>query len=148
MAHSALHIANVILLKFGGQGLGPMKLLKLTYLAQGWMLGLYNKPLIVDDAEAWKYGPVYRDVYRHVAGKSVVQNSLPSRDGQPLDQQEAHLIDQIHKIYGPMNGLQLSTLTHKSGSPWDVTYRKHGQNAVIPKSLMQDYYGKSASERN
>jgi len=146
MAHSALRIANAVCQKAVQLNMSPtpMQLLKLTYLAQGWMLGLYRQPLIVDDVEAWRYGPVFRDVYRHVAGKSSVAGGLPARDSGDLDHLENDLLDQILQIYGKMSGLQLSTLTHTSGSPWDVTYRQFGQNAVIPKALMQEYYGHAA----
>ena len=43
-----------------------LKLVKLVYIAHGWHLGLYDeidRPLIREDVEAWKYGPVVRSVY-------------------------------------------------------------------------------------
>lgn len=58
---------------------------------------------------------------------------------------EADLIDQVWRKYGPKSGLALSALTHAQGSPWDVTYRKFGQNSVIPKNLIREYYAKKAA---
>ena len=42
--------------------------------------------------------------------------------------------------YGCYPGLYLSSLTHRPGSPWDKTWRKYGQNAVIPRDLIQAHY--------
>jgi uncharacterized phage-associated protein len=148
MAHSALSIAREILTRAQAKGLpplDPMKLIKMTYLAQGWMLGLYGRPIIFEDVEAWKYGPVYRSVYREVAGKSAV-DKIVWFDGDKFDTQESHLLDQIVDIYGKMSGLQLSALTHTPGSPWDITYRTRGQNSVIPQDLMRSYYGELEAE--
>lgn len=140
MAHSALAIANRLLDKAGPSGLDPMKLIKLAYLSQGWMLGLYGEPLTWSDVEAWRYGPVFREIYRHVAGKPIIQHKLPTLDRQAFSSHEEHLIDQVLQKYGSLTGIQLSALTHASGSPWDVTYRRFGQNSVIPKELIRDYY--------
>lgn len=123
-----------------------MQVLKLTYLAQGWMLGLYSVPLVWDDAEAWRYGPVFRRIYNEVAGQPKIARQLfmsPSAD--PFDERETNLIDQVWEKYGKMNGLQLSALTHTTGSPWDITYKNFGQNSVIPKDLIRDYYAKFAA---
>lgn len=141
MAHSASAVANALLTRAGARGLDPMKLIKLSYLAQGWMLGLYGEPLIWEDAEAWKYGPVFREIYREVAGRPIVQH-LISMDRPILTPRETHLVNQIWDKYGTMTGIQLSALTHEKGSPWDVTYRRYGQNAVIPKNLIRDYYAR------
>src|SRR5713226_3390078 len=46
-----------------GKSLTPLQIIKLTYIAHGWMLGLYQRPLVVDQIEAWKYGPVIPDLY-------------------------------------------------------------------------------------
>ncbi|MCC7437458.1 MAG: DUF4065 domain-containing protein [Armatimonadetes bacterium] len=46
-----------------GTALTPMKLLKLVYIAHGWHLGIMGKPLISDEVQAWKYGPVIPKLY-------------------------------------------------------------------------------------
>ena len=143
MAHSAHAIANEFLRRAGQDGLDPMKLLKLVYLAQGWMLGLYSESLVSDDVEAWRYGPVYRNLYRFVAGANRIHDrvAFPFIGRAPrLDDRETHLVDQVWQKYGDKSGLQLSALTHAPNSPWDITYRNFGQNAVIPKDLIRDHY--------
>ena len=145
MAHSSEAVANKFLEKAGADGLDPMKLLKLTYLAQGWMLGLYGPPLIWNDVEAWRYGPVFREIYNRVAGRACVIDRLPISKTEKFEADEADLVDQVWEKYGAKSGLQLSALTHAAGSPWDITYRKFGQNSVIPKTLIREYYAKKAA---
>jgi uncharacterized phage-associated protein len=145
MAHSSLQVGNRLLTKAGATGLDPMKLLKLTYLAQGWMLGLYGVPLIWNDVEAWRYGPVFREMYRHVAGKATILGLPSSFSEEAFDARESHLIDQIWEKYGSQSGLQLSALTHVPGSPWDLTYKRFGESSVIPKELIREYYESMAN---
>jgi uncharacterized phage-associated protein len=53
-------IANSILDECEKRGirLTPMKLQKLLYLAHGYYVAITGQPLIDEDFEAWKYGPV------------------------------------------------------------------------------------------
>ena len=70
MAHTALQVANRIIelgrSKHPPQYYTPMQLLKLVYIAHGWTLGICATPLITEQVEAWKYGPVIPDLYQHV----------------------------------------------------------------------------------
>lgn len=147
MAHSAYAIANEFLQRAGPNGLDPMKLLKLVYISQGWMLGLYGQSLVSEDVEAWRYGPVYRSLYRSVAGRTQIRDRIgfPIAPPAQLDARQRHLIDQVWQKYGRMSGLQLSALTHAPDSPWDITYQNYGQNAVIPQDLIRDHYASLAS---
>jgi uncharacterized phage-associated protein len=147
MPLSSIAVADKLLECAGEAGLDPMQLLKLDYLCQGWMLGLYGEPLIWNDVEAWRYGPVFRNVYGLVAGKPIVVGSLSSWFKKPpetFDPRQLQLISQVYQKYRTWSGLQLSALTHAPGSPWDITYRTYGQNAVIPKELIRDFYEKQA----
>jgi uncharacterized phage-associated protein len=146
MAHNSDAVANYLLTASKGEGLDPMKLLKLSYLCQGWMLGLYGEPLIWNDVEAWRYGPVFPEIYRLVAGKNRVR-TIPFASQDRFSEKEKHLMDQVFAKYGKYSGLALSSITHEPGSPWDVTYHTRGQNSVIPKRLIQEYYER-ASQSN
>ena len=65
---SSITVANefISLAKKDGYYFTPMQLLKLVYIAHGWMFGFFNEPLIDDDIEAWKYGPVIPNLYQAI----------------------------------------------------------------------------------
>ena len=129
----------------------PMKVLKLAYITHGWHLAFTNgAPLITDDVEAWKYGPVIPSLYYGI--KSYRKDPIPVQDAlrfaEPLDQVGRQdlkpLIDRVWHVYRKFSGLQLSDLTHRPGTPWHQVWEveggsaKHG--AVIPNPLIQQHY--------
>ena len=87
MGEAAMHDSNKIaneflrLAKESGQSLTPMQLLKLVFIAHGWMLGLYGEPLISDDVQAWKYGPVIPDLYQTL----LLSKSVPTRGSNLME---------------------------------------------------------------
>lgn len=46
--------------------------------------------------------------------------------------------------YMPMTALQLSTLTHQSGTPWSIT-RNKGE-MIIPNELIKEHFKEIASK--
>lgn len=48
--------------------LSQMRLHKLLYYAQGWHLAVFGEPLFAGRIEAWKHGPVVREVYPTFSG--------------------------------------------------------------------------------
>jgi uncharacterized phage-associated protein len=147
VANEFIHLAKV-----DGRSLTPLQLIKLTYIAHGWMLALYGRPLIVDEVEAWKYGPVIPDLYQAMRryGAAYVTKDLGtwgSWAASQLDETEREFIQQVYRAYGHQNGVQLSRLTHQSGTPWYQTWNASGQNAVIANDLIAEYYGLLNDER-
>lgn len=143
MAHTAITVAAALLNKANEKGLvlTPMQLLKLVYIAHGWMLGLCSRPLIHEDVEAWQYGPVIPEVYhavKHFRDSPVT--SVAFAGPAPLDAEESDLIDQVLDIYGKKNGIALSSITHKPGTPWDKTWNSYGKNAKISNDLIESHY--------
>lgn len=126
-----------------GRPLTPMQLLKLVYIAHGWMLGLYGRPLIRDDVQAWQYGPVIPRLYDHLRAYKgqPVDRTLPVSPGaDELDETAIDLIDQVYEIYGHMTGMALSRITHAAGTPWEQTYAPGSFGRVIPSDLIADHY--------
>ena len=130
----------------------PMQLIKLVYLSHAWMLGLYGRPLIREHVQAWQYGPVIRPVYEAVKkyrDRPVVyplHNHFGKAIESDFNDEELDIIRQVYEMYGEWDGITLSRLTHKSGSPWDITWSQHGQNAVISNDLIEHHYKKLYAE--
>ena len=124
-----------------GGSLTPMQLLKLVYMAHGWMLGLKGRPLIRDDVEAWQYGPVIPRLYNAVRGFKgrPIEGQLRD-DGAALDADEIDIVDQVYGIYGRRTGPALSRLTHQPNSPWAKVYTPGAFGVEIPNDIIEDHY--------
>lgn len=123
--------------------LSPMKLQKLVYYAHGWSLGFYGEPLIDDQIEAWKFGPVIPTIF-HAAKKFGNENINTlfadysyHEEADELtthipkiredDEDTVNLLNFIWDVYGKYSAFTLSNLTHKEGSPWaEVNNRYNG----------------------
>ena len=154
MTTSAITVANEFLRLANERGaaLTPLQLMKLVYIAHGWMLALYQRPLITNRIEAWKYGPVIPDLYSSIKGFGSGSVIGPLRHGifsrpADLEDEETWLIEQVYKVYGDMSGIKLSSLTHKTGTPWATTYQLDGRNIPISNDLILDHYQQLSRER-
>lgn len=146
--HNALSVANLLISKGVEQEncLTPLQVIKLTYFCQGWMLGLYGRPLFRQAIEAWRYGPVVADVYyalKHY-GKDSVRCVIPGVTEANLDELESDIVDQVYDCYGNMGGWELSRLTHMMGTPWD-TFNPQGGQTEIPNGEIEKYYASIAA---
>lgn len=151
MAHAAT-VANrfLALARERGSTLTPMQLLKLVYIAHGWMLGLYRRPLISDEIQAWQYGPVIPRLYNAIRSyrSQPVTGSIPNGDSEKLDAQEDNIVQQVYGIYGQMSGPALSRLTHAPDTPWDLTYKPGEFGLVISNDIIEDHYARLARGRD
>jgi len=142
--HNSRAIANYLISKASQRGgLDALQIMKLTYIAHGFSLAVTGKPLIEDDVEAWKLGPVIRKVYSVLpGGSSPISRMLGTTPSADLEGDQKSVVDSVFDNYGRMSGLYLSTLTHQPGSPWDKTWSTYGKNAVIPQDLIHRHYTK------
>ncbi len=124
-----------------GKILTPMQLLKLVYISHGWMLALYDRSLFREPVEAWRYGPVEPNVYNAFKKFGGNQITEPLKDySDHFDEYELDVMKQVVDAYSDYTGLQLSGLTHKDGSPWDMTISMLGSRAIIPNDLIKQHY--------
>lgn len=125
--------------------LSPLELQKLVFFAHGWSFPLLGELLVSDRVEAWKYGPVFPELYvvlrKHEArGVDNVPMSIRERLSKKngLDQEEKKLVNAVFKSYGKFSGRQLVKLTHEEGSPWHNT--KPGSE--IDSDLIKSFFAK------
>jgi uncharacterized phage-associated protein len=148
--YSSLAIARLFLQKAIGENkpITPMKMLKLIFIAHGWHLAFFQKPLIADTIQAWKYGPVIPSVYRYF--KEYGSNPVPPSELSilptlPPDTEQAtkDLLERVWDKYSPLSATQLSSLTHQTGTPWyDVTGGGTSTEKFvqIPDALICQFY--------
>jgi uncharacterized phage-associated protein len=161
MKDSALSVANYFVDKSlnGAKDLKPLKLMKLVYIAHGYMLALLNYSVFntrFDKVEAWKFGPVIPSVYHSF--KRYGNMPIEEKTGgfvdvrlkneefvvdyvEPtLNDEEARMIcDYVWERYGSYTDSTLVTMLHSPGTPWKDVYVE-GQNNIIPDELTKQYY--------
>ena len=136
----SLIVAHHILALREGIYTTPMQLLKLVYICHGGHLWAFDEPLLEETVEAWRYGPVVPTVYHNfkifrdkpIALKTAIQTDLSSS--------ERNVIRAFEKAHRKYSGIQLSSMTHAPGTPWDRTVKSEGEGADIPNELIRDYY--------
>jgi uncharacterized phage-associated protein len=143
--HSALKVANYFLdkAKKDKKDVTPLQLMKLVYLAHGWMLGVHGRHLIQEPIEAWQYGPVIPELYQKTKKfKSLPITHLIEETGKDLafDEDEKTLLDKVYRTYADWTGIKLSALTHVKGSPWFMAWEKRPHDSVISNDIIREYY--------
>lgn len=145
MSYNSETIANYFIKKHSEYGeLTPMKLIKLVYIAYGWYLTTFdNKRLLSEQPQAWRYGPVFPTLYNSLRsfGRNFVKEPISTYKSETINKDDAEFLDKIWSIYGEKDGIYLSALTHKEGTPWSLAYPR-GENVVIPDELIKEHYSK------
>lgn len=91
----------------------PYRLNKLAYYIQAWSLVHRDRPAFQERIEAWKDGPVVRDLWtdlKHNSGGLI-------RSAKALSSEDAEIVDQVLIHYGQMTASELIELTHAE-APW------------------------------
>ena len=162
MKDSALSIANYFIELAHNQGrqIKPLRLMKLVYIAHGFILAIMNRSVLnprFDKVEAWKYGPVIPSVYHSfkIYGNSpitekttVFTDEKVGKDVEykiatpELEDKEARQIcNFVFKRYEKFSDWDLVEFLHKPQSPWGLVYEK-GKNNEIPDLYTQIYFKK------
>ena len=136
------------LAKNDGRYFTPMQLLKLVYIAHGWMFGFFNEALIDDDIEAWKYGPVIPNLYQAIKsyGNRQIENiiTLPFfqrfQNNESMNEEQKKVVEFVYKKYGKLDGIKLSMLTHQANTPWDKVFDEFTWGKRIPNAEIHQHY--------
>lgn len=129
----------------------PIKLLKLVYIAHGWHLAFLGEPLLRDQVEAWKYGPVVRRLYhtfKMFGNQPIERDEIPVElprlnMSEPLAEFSMMIINRVWETYKRYTGPQLSQLTHQEDTPWYSVWNREGRYRLgtdIPDREIEEYY--------
>lgn len=165
MPYSSQAVANyfIDLGRRDSKPLSPLKLQKLVYFAHGWYLALTGEPLLNEQIEAWQYGPVVPSLFwdfREFGSESIdrpattievgngdflVEVKTPRIEDEVGDHEPAKsILNRVWDSYGQFTAVQLSNMTHKSGTPWsDVVTQHHfhpPRGTDIPGELIKSHF--------
>ena len=120
-----------------------MKLQKLVYYSQAWHIVWDDDVLFDDPIEAWKNGPVVRDLWEANRHQFRV-TAVPGGDSCRLDADQKATVNEVIAFYGKHDAQWLSDLTHME-DPWKTAFAR-GQNTPIPPRELGEYYASIAPD--
>ena len=162
MKDSALSMANyfVGLALSQGKDIKPLRLMKLVYIAHGFMLAIFGKSVLnprFDRVEAWKYGPVIPSVYHSfkiygnnpITAKTTVfvdesgKNDIFYKIVTPelQDEDAKQICGFVWRRYSRFSDSELVKIMHKHDTPWAMVYEA-GKNKEIPDLYTKVYFRK------
>ena len=143
---SSIDVAEFILQQKGP--ISSMKLQKLVYYSQAWSLALDGKYIFEEPVEAWKNGPVVRNLLENTRNNDNI-SSVPSGDPSQIDEDSKDTIIAVLIYYGQKPGDWLQNLVHNE-EPWLETRKKASKcknkyndvsyNVTISQHKMKEYY--------
>ena len=132
-----------------------LQLLKILYFCHGWYLLKNDTALIKDRFEAWKYGPVIRQVYDNfkefkddpickMATKFDTTSLTHTEVIPEINRDDRSFIIGIYKSYSTIHAYDLIRLTHEEGSPWHemwvVNSKKVHVGMYISNERIRDHF--------
>ena len=139
---SVFDVAKYILEKQGS--MITWKLQKLCYYAQAWHYTWTEKRLIKEDFQAWRNGPVCRELFNVHKGKFMIGAEDIEGSTENLSADEKESIDVVLKDYGNREPYDLREQVCFE-KPWreargDLPPDVNSEN-VITLASMGEYYG-------
>ena len=133
-----------------GKFVTQMKLQKLVYFAQGYHLAKYQKPLVIENFQAWTYGPVIPVIYNDfkLYGSSPITNTaeyLPSNNDRGpyiLDPEAGDAINYTWYVLKNFSAFALSNWTHQPDGPWSKVYVPDVKDTPISNTDIKQYFEK------
>ena len=121
----------------------PLQIMKLLFFAHVLRLAAYGRPLSRTPFEAWKFGPVVRDVYHELKhhGRDEIDMHIFAHNEvrDELNNEQRSVLDQTYKDFGKIDGISLSHMTHWPDNPWSIA-KKRGDGSLLSDTEIEEYY--------
>jgi len=131
--------------------IGPlttMKLQKLVYYCQAWHLARHREVLFDEEIQAWRDGPVVRDLYDLHKG-AYSTSRWDAGNPVTLTADQLKTVSWVVETYGQLSPEYLSRITH-SDSPWKIARGDLQPDAYsgrpISVDLIYEYYSRLVVE--
>jgi len=148
--HNAVDAAYRILQITGEKGfdVSMTKLIRLVYIAQGYLLGAHRKILFSDPVTASEYGPSISRVYNQFRSFDDHYIEVPNLSALTFSfsAKAEEVMSFVIVTYGSMKAMELVNLTCQKKTPWHGKYQKSGPTALISNESIRMHYLKVLSD--
>ncbi len=132
-----------------GQGITTMRLEKLAYYCQAWHLASTQHPLFSAEIQAFRDGPVVRELFAQHKGRRVVDQW--NGNAASLSEAAASTVRAVVAALADFEGDDLSALTHTE-QPWldargGLAPEAQGNRAIEHASIQRFFVDKFRPER-
>lgn len=140
MSYDVRFIANYILERAEDQGreVSNVSINKIVYFIHEVFIVQLGRPLVEAKIEAWKYGPVFRELYLafrefgpdKITGRATrmdfdLGEEVPVWD--EIEQGDEERLEELIDMYLRIPAFTLVEMSHKVGGAWDVVYNQSGE---------------------
>lgn len=126
-----------------GNSISPIKMQKLIFFAHGFMLGVFERPLVTDDFYAWSNGPVIPELYRKIKEQySPEVLNFENYSTLPKKSQEYDIVSVVWKTFGSKSTSKLIDYTHRKDMPWYFVWQEGGYLSKIPNKIIEKCFKK------
>ncbi len=123
---SAISVANALIRMAGENGhyYTKLELMKLVYMAHGYVLARFNKSLIDEPVQAWEHGPVFHSLYQKTKNYKNIPIKTPFDDTiENFNSDEEQILSLTTLKHGEKNSKHLYANNHAKSTPWAKLYQ-------------------------
>lgn len=124
----------------------PLALQKVLYFINGFSKKIFKQFLFLETAQAWKYGPVYKDIYdcfSYFKGNKIDYTFLSHDHEFNLTEEEKDYLDKMNLIFGCYSGEVLREMSHLT-EPYKIARMRLKEedysNETISLDDMEKYF--------
>lgn len=156
MAEDVRAVANFVLdrASANGRSVTNMSVNKIVYFLHGWFLAKYQEPLVNAKIEAWKHGPVFRELYSEfrqykngpIKGRAKKFDLIAGEEiycELAVDMAVGEFLTELIDHYSGFSASALRGLSHVEGGPWDRVWNHEGDSnpgMQISDELIVEYF--------
>ena len=115
---------------------------KLMYCCYGMILAVFGEKLTEEAPQAWQYGPVFPRTYNAIR-KGRIRPGDDQGFSRACPPKWLPVLREAVQSFGQFTASQLSTWSHRNGSPWYVASSGGTELGVqIPAKYISDYFSR------
>lgn len=120
-----------------------IKLQKLLYFAHGFYLVLKETPLVIEQIEAWHYGPVIPSIYHKFKkwnNRPIKDVSIYLNENAIIKEDDIDFLNLVWHKFSHYTASQLVELSHEKNGPWHLAVQKSKilVGCIVPNISMRN----------